>query len=75
MDTQARLVSAVIFGAAVKPGTTPRAAIRNAAVACGSEGTWLGISEEEKARINSWVEADLSNEKLLLGTFVWLDEQ
>ena len=67
MDNRSRLVSAVIYGSAVKPGTTPISAIRSAAAACGSAATWLGNTDEEKARINSWMEADLSNEKLLLG--------
>jgi len=72
MDAQARLVAAVIHGAALKEGTSPIAAGRTAAHAAGSEAHWLGGNDEEKARVASWMEADLSNDKLVIGEFIVL---
>ena len=60
------LFAAVVHGSQyTHSDAAPLAVLRSAATASGSEGKWFGDSPEEKSKILSWVEADLSNEKLL----------
>jgi aminoacyl tRNA synthase complex-interacting multifunctional protein 1 len=65
-ESRANLVASVIYGSSIKPGTNPISVIRTASASCHSESQWLGANDEEKARISSWMEADLKDEKLLL---------
>ena len=64
---QARFLSSVIFGSSIKSDVTPSVAIQSAVAACGNKTQWLGETPEESARINSWMQTDLTNEKILLG--------
>jgi len=61
-----KLIAAVVHGAAVKADVSPVDAAKAAAQAAGSEAYWLGSTEEEKARVASWMQAELSNDKMLV---------
>jgi hypothetical protein len=69
MEPPSKLVTAVIHGAALKADVSVVEAATAAAAATGNEGYWMGNSPEEKARVLSWLQADLANEKLLVGTW------
>ena len=66
----AKLVAAVIHGAGLKSDVSPVEAAKAAATATGAEAYWMGSSDEEKARVLSWMQADLKNDKLLIGRWI-----
>lgn len=68
--SRSKFVSSVIHGAK-QDSAFPLSAAQQSAKACGTETTWLGSTDEEKALVSSWVELCDGNKdvKLLLGSF------